>query len=392
MTARRILYVNEWGKWGGGERVTYSLIERLDRRRFAPIALLGCDGAYADALRAIGVPVHFAPMGLPRLPARRIAWPVAIPYNARNVAASAHAIVGAVDALSPAIIHTCSVLADIAGAMAARRVHAPLLWHVQNIQPPGVRRAVVRWLAKRSVDKVVATSRAVAKTYAGAVESDALIVNHAGYDPTTAAHVNRTRAGADVRRSLALPPGTPLVASVSMLRPWKGQHVLIDALPRILERHPTVIVLVVGAPQFAADEVYRDALLAQARALGVEQQVRFLGHRDDVPTIISAAACFVHCPVQPDPLPNVVFEAMAAGTPIVASAVGGIPEQVDEGRSGYLVPPGDHVALADRIAAILDSPVRAATLAAHASALLRERFSVDRFVARFHEVYAELLC
>ena len=77
MKARRILYVNEWGNWGGGERVTYALIQRLDRRRFEPTALLGSDGVYADALRAIDVAVHFAPMGLPRLPARRLAWPVA---------------------------------------------------------------------------------------------------------------------------------------------------------------------------------------------------------------------------------------------------------------------------------------------------------------------------
>jgi glycosyltransferase involved in cell wall biosynthesis len=114
--------------------------------------------------------------------------------------------------------------------------------------------------------------------------------------------------------------------------------------------------------------------------------VQFLGHVENVPDVLGSAQAFV-LPSLSEAFPNAAIEAMAAGLPVVASAVGGLLDLVDHGRTGLLVPPADPGALAGAIASLVDDPARAARLGAAAREDVAQRFSFDRMVRTFENLY-----
>ena len=119
-------------------------------------------------------------------------------------------------------------------------------------------------------------------------------------------------------------------------------------------------------------------------------RVRFFGHRDDVPALLRESDIFV-LPSRSEAFPNGLIEAMAAGLPVVATAVGGIVELVRHGENGLLVRPGDSRDLANAIQQLVDDPRRAAALASHARRTIEARYSFERMVTAFERVYAKEL-
>ena len=170
------------------------------------------------------------------------------------------------------------------------------------------------------------------------------------------------------------------VIAVANLRPEKGHDVLIDAAAHVLRQIPNATFDIVG------DGPELPNLVARAGARGVLHAVRFLGHRDDVAERLAAADIFV-LPSRSEAFPNAVLEAMAAGLPIVTSAVGGMLELIDDGRTGLLTPCGDAPALADRLIRLMREPELAAQLGEAARADARARFAFDRMVGGFERIY-----
>jgi glycosyltransferase involved in cell wall biosynthesis len=169
-----------------------------------------------------------------------------------------------------------------------------------------------------------------------------------------------------------------LVGNVARLAEQKGQRDLIAAAPQVLERHPDVRFVVAG------DGELRDELASLASPLG--DRFAFLGPRDDVPDVLASLDLFAF-PSRFEGLCLAVIEAQAAGVPVVATPVGGIRETVLEGETGWLVPPHDIEALAQRISWCLDHPEEARAVAAEAQRRARERFSVERMVAETLALY-----
>ncbi len=167
---------------------------------------------------------------------------------------------------------------------------------------------------------------------------------------------------------------------VACLREEKRIDVLINAAPQILARFPDAHFLIAG------DGTCRESLVALAGQLGITDRVTFLGHRDDVPAVLAQADMFV-LPSRSEALPNSVIEAMASGLPVVASRVGGIPELVDDGKTGYLVPPGDPNALADALARLLEDPRRSAELGRAGRIKIEQNYSFDRMVEQMETLY-----
>jgi glycosyltransferase involved in cell wall biosynthesis len=170
------------------------------------------------------------------------------------------------------------------------------------------------------------------------------------------------------------------VVVVANLRREKGHDVLIDAAVDVLRRYPDAQFEIVGAgPE-------RETIVARAQTRGVAHAFAFHGHQADVASRLAAADIFV-LPSRSEAFPNAVLEAMAARLPIVASAVGGILELIDDGRTGLLVPAGDVPALADRICDLMADPDRAARIGEAARSEAEGRYSFDRMVAGFERVY-----
>jgi glycosyltransferase involved in cell wall biosynthesis len=190
----------------------------------------------------------------------------------------------------------------------------------------------------------------------------------------------RVGAVGAVRRRLDLPEDGPIFGSVGRLDRWKGFHVLLDAVPRVLERHPdATFVLVGGAHEL--EPAYADELHAQAARLGLNGRVRLVGQQPNPEEWMQAMDVFVHAS-ENEPFGMVVIEAMALGKPVVASAEGGPTEVVTRGVDGLLAPYGDDRAVARAIVRFLDDG-ELRRRAGEAARLRARDFTVQEFARRF---------
>jgi glycosyltransferase involved in cell wall biosynthesis len=175
----------------------------------------------------------------------------------------------------------------------------------------------------------------------------------------------------------------PVVGSVGFLRPQKAFDVLIRAAALLADRASEARILIVG------DGEQRDQLQQLARSLGVQERVIFAGRRLDVPDILAALDLAVCCSdFEGSPLS--VMEYMAAALPVVATRVGGVPDLIDDGVEGRLVPPGDAEALADAIAGLLADPALAKTMGQQGQQRRAREFDIDVMVRRLESLYREL--
>jgi glycosyltransferase involved in cell wall biosynthesis len=169
--------------------------------------------------------------------------------------------------------------------------------------------------------------------------------------------------------------------TVARLHPEKGYEHLFQAVRSMREKvDRRVVLLVAGAGPF--EEAFR----SQVAALGCERDVRFLGFRGDAPSLM-AAADLVVIPSLAEAFGIALAEALYIGTPVVATTVGGIPEIVDDGVDGVLVPPGNYEALAEAIAGLLNNPERRAGMSGAGRDKVVQRFSFEAMVREYEAVY-----
>jgi glycosyltransferase involved in cell wall biosynthesis len=188
--------------------------------------------------------------------------------------------------------------------------------------------------------------------------------------------------GVSVERFAPLAVVRPVrtIITVANLRREKAHEVLLHAAAQLAPTHPDLRFVIAGDGPRAA------ALRNLVSTLGLASQVEFLGHVEDVPGLLRGADAFV-LPSLSEAFPNAAIEAMAAGLPVVASAVGGLLDLIDDGRTGILAPAGDVSAFAAAIAGLVAEPARASRLGAAARAEVAARYSFDRMVRSFEHLY-----
>lgn len=184
-----------------------------------------------------------------------------------------------------------------------------------------------------------------------------------------------------LRAEIGIPDGATAIFCVGMLRPDKGQNFLLDAL-HLLKARGLDLTLVLAGSATAESADYEAGLKHQAQGLAVH----FLGYREDVSELMQTADLVV-IPSLTEAQPRVAVQAFATGRPVVASAVGGVPEIVKDGETGWLVPPAQPEALADAIARVLADPAATARVAAGARALAETRMRFDHRMAETLETY-----
>lgn len=401
-----VLYYNHTALVSGAEISLLGLLE-AQQEAGRPLAL-ACPPEPGPArlparAAALGVPVlavpAFAP-GFPRTPAHLV-------HALRQSVPAGRGLARAVRALDAAIVHANSVRAGLIAALTPLPRGTRLVVHVRDALPPTVPGRLVAALLARRAGAVIAISRFVAAAFAGAAVVDAAAAPAAarllaggklrvipnGVDP---ARWDPARAnGARVRQELGLPPEAPLLALVGQLTPWKGQRDALAALPAVLARYPTATLAIAGSPKFTGPTVrydnlaYAAELRRTAAALGLGGRVRFLGEREDVPDLLAAADLLV-LPSWAEPFGRVLIEAMAMARPVVATGAGGVPEIVEHGASGLLVPPRDPGALAGAVLALLDDPGRARAMGRYGRAVVAARFTAAQTAAAVEALYADL--
>ena len=365
----RILFLDHAAVLGGAE-LSLLDVARAERGNGGRVLLME-DGPFRDRLAADGVDVRVLGGG-ERLRAVKKSSALPSPRAAFGALGVARRV--AAEARAFDLIYANSQKSFVVAAVAGRLARRPVLWHLRDILDrehfSGANVRLVVALANRAASRVVANSRATADAFVAAGGlADRVRVVHNGIDP--APFLSAADDGA-VRAELGIPYPAPLLGVFGRLSPWKGQHVMIEALTRL----PTTHVVFVGAPLFGED-AYAERLAADAKARGVADRVHFLGFRADVPRLTRAVDVVVHTSTAPEPFGRVLVEGMLAARPVIATAAGGATEIVRDGETGLLVPPGDADALADAVASLLATPGAMARMGEAGRARALAHFSLD---------------
>ena len=332
------------------------LVRRLDPRRFkVHVACFHRDGAWLSRVleRAASV-VEFPIQGFAR------------PDTARQLLAFARWC----RRERIAVVQTCDLYANTFGLPGAALAGIPVRIGSRRELNPDKSAWQIRTqrAAYRCATKVVANSPAAGRILREeGVGATSIAVIPNGLDPG----VFSDRPGSNRIRA---------IVTVANLRPEKSHETLIAAAASLAGSYGEVRYQIVG------DGPKRRELEALAVTHGVADRVQFLGHREDVPAILSAADAFV-LPSRSEAFPNSAIEAMAAGLPVIASAVGGLVDLIDHGRTGLLTAPGDRDALASSLRYLIDEPERATAMGRAARAEVQQRYSFDRMIAAFEDLY-----
>jgi glycosyltransferase involved in cell wall biosynthesis len=350
----RILFLYSTLTVGGSESQLALLVPGLRDRGFQPtVATLRFQGRYFEELIADGIPCRFVAM-----------------RSRADLAGAARGY--RLWRERPDVVFTQSIDAHVIGAAIARRARVPLV----NVEQGGIgihRGLHRRWLTKLvapSTDRVVAVSEAQRPELLGlGYRSDAITVI-----PNGTRVLTPTRSRGEMRAELGLSDEDVVVLEVATLRPEKRADVFVDAVTEARRRDPRVRGLLAGGgPQLEA---------MRQRAAAAGDAVRVLGERRDVVELMHCADA-VCLSSDVEGLPMTLAEGMAASRPVIATAVGGVLEAVVPGRTGWLVPRGDHAAFAAAIVELAGDLARAAAMGAEGLGRYRERFTVEAMVAAY---------
>lgn len=285
--------------------------------------------------------------------------------------------------LVPDVVHAhdphAVSMAATALAIAAPIPRPPLVAS-RRIEFRIARNSFSRWKYSQ-VDCFLAISRAVAdRLAADGIRPQTIRIVHEGVDVERVVHAPR----GNVHAALYLPTRSPVVGNVGALVPQKGQHHLIDAAALVVQQVPDVRVVILG------DGELRAALEEHLRHRHLERHVFLAGFRPDVVELIKDFDVFALSSLQEGMCTSLV-DAMAASKPAVASAVGGVPEVLADGETGFLVPPKDDRALADAIVRLLKDEGLRNRMGIAALARARRLFTVERMVQETVNAYRRLL-
>lgn len=377
MTApRRLLWLVDSLGAGGAEAlvVTFAEAAGVEGEQTLTVACLhGGDGVNAARLAGLGVPV--IDLGARSLrDVRAFRRLLALIRGQRIDLIHAHLTYAAIWSAIASRITGVPAVASLHVSPAATRTLRDSAGHRIATD---LRDRLMRFILNRWSRCVVVVSGALRDDYvARGLSPQKIRVVHNGIESgrfRRSRDETRTRLQAE----LGIEPGLPVIATVAVLRPRKGIEVLLEAARAVPE---ACFVIIGDGPQ-------REEWQRLAASLGVADRVRWAGYRNDVDALLAGCDLFVH-PSLDDAFPTVLLEAMAAGLPIVASRVGGIPEIVTPGVTGELVPPGDAAALAGAIAALLKNDETMKRMR-EATASSATRFTVGAWIDRLRAVYQE---
>jgi len=365
---------------GGSSENTVSTIEALERVGYAATLVLGPESeppTVEDARRRGCRVVEIDGLVREVSPARDVAAVVQLRRMFRRA--------------RPAIVHTHTSKAGFVGRLAAWLAGVPAVIHQPHGhifygywgRPRTAAFVALERVAAHWTDRIVAlTPREIDEHLARGIGRRAQYVVVPSGVPTAALR-SAAPAWAEARARLGLPPHAYVIAGVGRFVPIKGFDLLVAALADVVARVPAACALLVG------DGAERGALEAQARALGIADRLHVTGSVSDMLPLL-AAADVLAAPSRNEGMGRVLVEAMALGLPVVGARVGGIPNVIDDGECGLLVPPEDPAALAAALVELGRDVARRAKLGA-AARVRAEAFSTTVAAAAMRDVYDALV-
>jgi len=360
----RVVEVLATGTNGGAQEHVISLMTRLDPERFEASVVSLSAGSAVRKLERGGFDVTV--------------------IDEPDDAVAVGALVAHLLDVRPDVIHTHMYRADVVGTKAAIALaesghHRPYV--VSTVHSSRVRSAADREILRAltpQMDQLIAVSRSIEHKIVDERRDGApvrLIYNGVDLD-----RYDHQEPCCTLRDEYGMEPGSQIVGVVARLEPEKGHQTLLDAWPLVLRDVPDAYLLIVG------EGSRRDFLEQRAQANRVAHRVVFTGRRDDVPAVTAALDVAV-LPSHREAQGLSILEAMALSRPVVASDVGGIPEMIEDGITGLLVPHDRPDALAAAIVRLLTDHSLADTIARAGHDLVHDRFCIELMVRSVEEIY-----
>jgi glycosyltransferase involved in cell wall biosynthesis len=384
MRRRRILRIITRLNTGGPVRHIVSVAGALPRERYEQWLIAGREGPGEGSMRSFVASRGLDPLFVPEM--------VGTPTLGPGDLIALGTIRRLIREIQPDIVETHTSKAGVLGRLAACLEGSPIVLHVYHGHVlDGYFGAAKTWLARRveralarTSDQLVAVSPRVKRDLVqyGVAPPDQIAVIEPGIDLEPLLDC-RCRRGA-LRRHLGLEPDAPLAGFIGRLCPIKNPALFLDAAKAILAVRPRVRFVLAGDGQLGGE------MRARAEALGLNPHVIFTGWRSDLPKLYADLDVLVSSSNN-EGTPFVIIEAMAAGCPVVATAVGGVPDLIDDGLNGLLVAPCDPHQLASAIIRILDDGALAKALADAARDRARVRFAASRLSADMDALYGRLI-
>jgi glycosyltransferase involved in cell wall biosynthesis len=372
------------GAGGGAQSSARNLVARLDHDRFDVQVVALSDGPAVRWLRAVGATTH-------------------VIDEPQDDAAQA-ALLELFRQRPPDIVHNHMYRAEVVGTRAALALAdegLPRPYVIGHVHSSRVRSEADKALMRRltpEMDRLIAVSKAIAAKIQAEGRTGAPV--ELVYNGVDLEKYSQTEACCTLPEEYGFPEGTPLVGVVARLEPEKGHATLLDAWPAVLAKVPDARLLIVG------EGSQRELLEAQAesldllgeectadRCVGTRKarpgaKALFTGLRDDVPNVTAALDVAV-LPSYREAQGLAILEAAALRRPVVATAVGGVPEMIESGKTGLLVAPHDAVALGNAIALVLTDHPLADMLARAGHDFVVANFSIESMVSAVTRIYEE---
>jgi len=286
------------------------------------------------------------------------------------------------------LIYANTQKALVVGALASFFSRRPLVYHLHDILSTehfsSTNRRLAVTLANRFASLVIANSQAAQAAFVaagGCLEITEVVYN--GFESEK--YFAEESSFKQLRQKLGL-DGQFVVGHFSRLSPWKGQHILLEALAYCPD---DVTAILVGDALFGEQD-YVEHLHQQVAKLGLEQRVKFLGFRSDVISLMAACDLIAHTSTAPEPFGRVIVEAMLCGKSVVAAEAGGAIELVETGKTGWLVTPGNPQQLAEVITICRKQPDYAATIAKESQRQASQRFNLTKINQQIGQLLGNL--
>ena len=360
----RLLLVVDSLEVGGAERQVVDLAVALRRNGYVVTVACSVAGNLSGALEEAGIPVR--PL-LRRLAKRRLSLTYA--WRLRQLLRRERFD----------LVHAHIYASVAAAAIATLGMDVPLVIteHTEASWQTWRARWVSRWVYRR-VERIIAVSTPIRRRL---IERDSVHPDLITIVPNAVVSSSVPHTDASLPAELR---ERPLVGVVARLQPEKGVASFLKAAARVALRFPEANFVVAG------DGPLRRELVAMVESLNLKKRVHFLGFRSDASALMRSLDVLA-VPSLTEGSPLVTLEAMAAGVPVVASAVGGIPDQIRHDKEGLLVPPGDTGALGDALLALLRDPARARRLGEAGRRRAASTFSHATMVRQIEDVYRGVL-
>jgi len=388
----RVLFFDHTAAQSGAEIAMLNLVRSLDTRKVTPVVVFGGFGPIVEQMTPFA-DTHVLPLPVAVAGAKKDSLGIGSLFRLRATlggVAYIWRLARFIRRSNVDVVHTNSLKADVIGGIAGRLARRPVIWHVRDrIDEDYLPRSVVRMfrLLSRWVPQFVITNSAATL--------------RSLYPNAPSGNSGPDSGERGKKRSAVVHDGTPWpfpasrtaarngqvrIGLIGRISPWKGQHIFLQAAARVCQNFPEARFFIVGSALFGEAE-YDRKVRSLTEDLGISNLVTFTGFRKDVQNMIADMDLIVHASTTGEPFGQVIIEGMAAGKPVIATDGGGVPEIVEDGKTGILVPMGDVQAMADAIRRMLADPALAADMGARGRERVRDHFTIEHKARKVEAVY-----